>query len=147
MSLVVRGSYGIDTELWYPQEGDYWLAPTNSGYRVGFDSLGLEVSGTLSHFAFVGVGTRVNQGDPMGTLEAEKFVGPISAPVSGVISALNDEALAQPSSLYRDPYRTWLVTIDEVPKDEVSALLTGDAAVNHFFERVEEYRRMGVLAQ
>ena len=48
-------------------------------------------------------------GDPFGSLEAAKFVGPLTAPVSGVIAAVNGAVLADPESVLRDPYgRGWL---------------------------------------
>ena len=47
---------------------------------------------------------RCERGDPFGSLEAAKFVGPLTAPVSGVIAAVNGAVLADPEMVLRDPY-------------------------------------------
>jgi glycine cleavage system H protein len=71
--------------------------------RVGMDSLGIETAGTLAQLQFVEEGTVVTRQNPMGSLEAEKFVGPVVAPLSGTVTA--DDALPQPD------FQTWIPSL------------------------------------
>ena len=58
------------------------------------------------------VGTRVERGRSLGTLESLKFVGPIPAPVSGIVSKANTDAVKRPKLLNDAPYdEGWIVRL------------------------------------
>ncbi|MEK7423126.1 MAG: glycine cleavage system protein H [Actinomycetota bacterium] len=136
-------AYHLDFHLWVQSsEGD--------SVRIGMDPLGLETSGTLSQLEFAAVGTIVARGEPFGTLEAEKFVGPIRSPLSGMIVASNAEAMASPGICERDPYgEGWFVELTPFDFDgERDQLTEGTVTlVAAFAAKVDDYRRQGVLAE
>ena len=118
--------------------------------RVGMDSLGIETAGTLAQLQFVEEGTAVTRRSPMGSLEAEKFVGPLVAPLSGTVTAINVAAMADPSIVEVDPYTNgWMVELAPTALDEEFPQLTqGDGPIVTEFERkISGYRRDGVLAE
>jgi len=81
--------------------------------RIGMDSLGLSSLGDLAYVSLAEAGTRVQRGDPIGTLEAAKMATTIAAPVSGTIVRRNDEVLKDPLRVNAEPYGSgWLVEID-----------------------------------
>jgi glycine cleavage system H protein len=118
--------------------------------RIGMDSLGVETSGTLAHLSAVGVGTVVSQGEPFGSLEAEKYVGPLVAPLSGTIVAVNDEVFSDPGRVESDPYESgWMIEMETTDlAAERGGLIEGeDVIATRFAQKVTEYRLEGVLAE
>ncbi len=79
-------------------------------------------------------------GKSMGTLESGKWVGPIPAPVSGEILAINEAVTANPSLVNDDPYgEGWIVKLRPSNADEDKAeLVTGRAAVEAFQQLMTE---------
>ncbi|MDA8393251.1 MAG: hypothetical protein M0Z87_10770 [Actinomycetota bacterium] len=144
-------SYDPASDLWVDTSGctDASGSPGSGVVVIGLDPLGAETSGTLAQLSLAAPGAEVRRGGPLGSLEAEKFVGPLLAPLSGTLVEVNSEALAQPAKVHHDPYGTWLVKLR--PSDlgaDLDTLVRGEATVREWFEsRVDDYRRQGVLAE
>ena len=134
-------AYHPDTHLWV-------LAVDGGRLRVGLDALGVETSGSIAALAFVDTGTHLLAGEPFGSLEAAKFVGPFLSPVAGRLAAVNEAVLADPSLVDRDPYGAgWLVEL-EAEAAVTAGLVSGAGAVETWFAaEVEDYRLKGVLAE
>ncbi len=143
--FVVRG------DIAYDLEHHMWVEELGSGVvRIGMDALGLETSGTLAQLSFEQPGADVRRGAPFGSLEAEKFVGPLIAPVSGRILAVNEAALEHPGIVQADPYGSgWLIEVQPDRLDEErDGLLQGPEEINRrFAEKIREYRIEGVLSE
>ena len=143
--------FPVRTDLAYDLGSHIWVRPLDDGtVRLGMDSLGVETSGTLAQFSFEAQGPDLRQGQSLGTLEAEKFVGPLAMPVAGRVVAVNDAVVADPGLVHRDPYgEGWLAVVD--PTDlaaDLERLVQGrEAIVDGFAERIAAYRAEGVLAE
>ena len=150
MVEVVSG-FPVHMGYAYDLANHFWVAASiDRSIRVGMDALGLETSGTLAQLAFDAIGTVIERGAPFGTLEAEKFVGPLVAPVSGHIVVVNDAAMADPAMLQADPYgEGWMIQMEPSDLDNDRALLiTGRAQIiSSFEEKIRYYRLEGVLAE
>ena len=113
--------------------------------RVGIDALGLASLGELAYIALHKVGTAVRRGESIGTLEAAKMTGDFLAPVSGVLTARNADALRNPYSVNEDPYEGgWLVAI--APDDwegEAPLLVSGEDIPTWVAGEIERYRSEG----
>jgi glycine cleavage system H protein len=134
----------------YDPAGHFWVcmvAPERA--RIGMDALGVETSGTIAQLAFLPVGELLKRGEAFGSLEAAKFVGPLTSPLSGTVSATNDAVVADPAVVERDPYGTgWLVEMEIADTGELGELISGAQAIRVWFEaEVEDYRLKGVLAE
>lgn len=137
--LRLDRSYDPETHLWVQEVGD-------GRVRVGFDALTADTYGALAQLIMSPVGTAVERGEEFGSLEAAKFVGPLTAPVSGVLTAVNDTVLADPETVLRDPYgHGWLAefTVGAAPAD----LVEGDQARSWFAGEVADYRDKGLVAE
>jgi glycine cleavage system H protein len=134
-------SYEVTHHMWVQADGVV--------VRVGMDSLGVETSGTLAHVALGEAGRSVAAGDAFGSLEAEKYVGPLVTPVSGRVIAVNADVVENPGLVHMDPYdKGWMVEIEPVDAEgDLSSLVSGDAAVEAFSKKVTEYRLEGVLPE
>jgi glycine cleavage system H protein len=98
--------------------------------RVGVDALGQELLGEIVYVQLVEPGTEIRRGEAAGSLEAEKMVRPVIAPVSGVVLEANAEAVARPRRLNEAPYQAWLVRLRATDwASEQAGLLHDEAAV------------------
>ncbi len=59
-------------------------------------------------------GDEVEEGDVIADVESVKAVSDIFSPVTGVISAVNEELLDQPEFINTNAYEAWLVEIEDI---------------------------------
>jgi glycine cleavage system H protein len=142
--------FAVALDRAYDPVGHFWVSMvTSTRARIGMDALGVETSGTIAQLAFLSVGEWLKRGDTFGSLEAAKFVGPLTSPLSGTVSATNDAVVADPALVERDPYGAgWLVELDVSEPTELAELISGLHPIRVWFEaEVEDYRLKGVLAE
>jgi glycine cleavage system H protein len=151
MSEIVEvAGFGVALDRAYDPAGHFWvtmIGPDRA--RIGMDALGVETSGTIAQLAFLPIGEHLKRGEAFGSLEAAKFVGPLTSPLSGTVSATNDAVVVDPALVERDPYGAgWLVELDLADAGETSDLISGAHPIRVWFEaEVEDYRMKGVLAE
>jgi glycine cleavage system H protein len=126
-------AYQFPAELWYDPREHLWVRVEADGttLTVGIDAMGQEALGGVVYVELAGAGREVRRGEALGSLEAEKMVRPVLAPVSGTLVAANDAVVATPRLLNGDPYGGgWLVRIRPTRwAAECQELLHGDDAV------------------
>lgn len=147
--LVVEG-YELPLDRYYDPESDFWIRADDDEWVIGMDSLGQETAGDFAFVSLLPVGTEIRRGEPFGSVEAGKFVGPLVAPASGVITRVNAGVLESPRTVNRDPYgEGWLVAIRPVLADRERAgwLVGAEAVARHFQEKVRACRLEGALAE
>ena len=161
MSEIVEvAGFGVALDRAYDPAGHFWVSvlpdstgdtpgPPGGRVRIGLDTLGVETSGTLAQLAFLPVGEFLKRGEPFGSLEAAKFVGPLTSPLSGRLTATNDAVVVDPALVERDPYGAgWLVELDLADGGELGELVSGADVIRVWFEgEIEDYRMKGVLAE
>lgn len=59
-------------------------------------------------------GDEVEEGDVIADVESVKAVSDIFSPVTGVISAVNEELLDQPEFINTNAYEAWLVEVEDI---------------------------------
>lgn len=111
----VRGC-NLPEDLYYLIEKHVWAKPMEDGtLRVGMTAVAAKLAG--SNLAGVTVkakkiGQEIAQGKSVATVESSKFVGPVPAPVSGVLLRGNDKLPDDPNIVSRDPYgEGWIAEI------------------------------------
>jgi glycine cleavage system H protein len=148
--IVEVAGFGVALDRAYDGTGHFWISMIGPDRaRIGMDALGVETSGTLAQLAFLPVGDHLKRGEAFGSLEAAKFVGPLTSPLSGTVSATNDAVVADPALVERDPYGAgWLVELELAEPGELADLVSGSQPIRVWFEaEVEDYRMKGVLAE
>jgi glycine cleavage system H protein len=138
---VVDG-YAFPEDRWYEPREHLWVQPLAAGdapvVAVGLDALGQELLGEVVYVELVEPAGEVARGQPLGTLEAEKMVRPVLAPVSGVVLEVNRELLAAPRLVNRDPYGAgWMVRIRATRWTEERDHLLAEAAAVAAWARAE----------
>lgn len=99
--------------LRYDQENNTWTSGGEDGnVIVGVTSLLSAIAGKLTHASIRPVGTKVERGRSLATLESGKFVGPVVSPMSGIIIAINNDVIKRPKLLNDSPYDAgWIVKL------------------------------------
>lgn len=73
-------------------------------------------------------GGRVKQGDRYVSLEAVKWSGHLSSPVSGEVTAVNDSLFDEPGAINQDPYGSWVMKVKLDDPGEVDGLYGSEDA-------------------
>jgi len=114
----IRG-FIVRTDLAYDLDHHLWVDTSRSDVvRVGMDPLGVETSGTLAQLVLHAPGGDYSRGQPVGSLEAEKYVGPVVTPLSGRVIAVNHQFSPFHSRLLRMFHGTKL---EPFPRDQQHA--------------------------
>ncbi|HCU91392.1 MAG TPA: glycine cleavage system protein H [Actinobacteria bacterium] len=145
----VRG-FALALDRGYQPSTHMWVKLTGPGrVMIGMDPLGIETSGTLAQLSLPAAGAELTAGRPFGQLEAVKFVGPLTSPVSGTVRAVNAAAAADPGLVERDPFGDgWLIEAELADPGELDALLADTEAITAWYAaRIEEYRLTGAIAE
>jgi glycine cleavage system H protein len=145
----VRG-YLIDLGRRYDRERHSWVeALTPEVVRIGLDPLGVETLGDLVELVIQEPGTMLPRGHAFGSVEAAKFVGPLTMPVSGTITARNDAVVADPRRVSADPFGGgWLIEVQLSEATELDDLLAAPKQIRAWFEaEVDAYEAEGVIAE
>ena len=73
------------------------------------------------------VGTELEQGDEMGSIESVKAVSELFAPVSGQVVEVNEALTDKPELVNTDPYGDgWMIKVKVVNADEVDELMSAE---------------------
>lgn len=116
----------------YPEDFKYtreheWVKVEGDVGIVGITFYAQQALGDIVYVDLPKVGTRVEQGKPLGSVESVKAVSDIYAPVSGEVIEVNEALVEKPELLNRDPHgAAWLAKIRLNSPEELNSLL--DAA-------------------
>ena len=110
-------------DLKYTAEHE-WVKVVGDHVRIGITDYAQEALGDIVFVTLPAVGTEVEHGQTFGEVESTKSVSDIFAPLTGVITARNEELDAHPELVNSDPYgEGWMVEI--APTGGVLAALAG----------------------
>ncbi|HEX7743995.1 MAG TPA: glycine cleavage system protein GcvH [Micromonosporaceae bacterium] len=118
----------IPEDLRYTAEHE-WVAGDGAGpVRVGITHFAQDALGDIVYVQLPDEGSTVEVGQALGEVESTKSVSEIYAPVSGTVTARNEELLNAPETINSDPYGAgWLVEIRPSDPAALDGLLTADA--------------------
>lgn len=114
-------------DLYYTEDHE-WLRVENGTATVGITDFAQSELGDIVFVDIDPEGTELGQDDIFGTVEAVKTVSELYIPVSGTITAVNDELELSPEIVNDDPYgEGWMIEIEIADPDEIDALMEADA--------------------
>lgn len=138
----VRGC-NLPEDVYYLIDKHVWAKPLGGGVvRVGMTSIAAKLAGgkfTAVTGRAKNIGQEIKQGKSMATVESSKFVGPVPAPVSGILIRINEKLATDPNLVVSDPYvEGWIAEIQAAQWDvELAGLPTGEAAVKAYQAKLE----------
>lgn len=96
-------------------ESHEWVEKLESGNaRVGLSDYAQDQLGDLVFINLPEAGDEVNAGQSFADVESVKAVSDIFCPVSGSVTAINEELLDAPESINSDPYEAWLIEVGDI---------------------------------
>jgi glycine cleavage system H protein len=117
----------IPSDLKYA-ENDEWIKVEGNLGIVGITDFAQDqLSDVVYVEIMVAEGETVEKGTIFATVESVKAAADVYMPVSGTISAVNDDLTAEPELINSDPYgAAWMVKVDLKDPGELDSLM--DAA-------------------
>ena len=114
-------------ETYYTKEHEWVMVEGDTG-TMGITDHAQHELGDIVYVDVPKVGSIVEQGKTLGSVESVKAVSDIYAPVSGEIVAINETLATAPETLNQDPHgAAWLVKIRLKAPAELEQLLTAAA--------------------
>jgi glycine cleavage system H protein len=113
----------------YPSDYRYtkeheWVAVKNDIGTIGITDYAQHELGDVVFVELPKVGTKLKAGEPLGTVESVKAVSDVYAPISGEVTAINDDLASAPEKLNTDPHgEAWLVKIRIAAPSELQGLM------------------------
>ncbi len=133
----------LPEDLYYFAEKHVWAKPVADGIvRVGMTTVAGKLSGGKLNAVTVrakNIGAEIPAGKSVATVESSKYVGPVPAPVAGVLKRANDKLAADPNLAITDPYgEGWIVELAPANWDaDKAALLTGPDGLAAYKAKLE----------
>jgi glycine cleavage system H protein len=133
----------LPDDLFYLIEKHVWAKPIDGGLvRVGMTSVGAKLSGGKLAAITVrakNIGKEVAQGRSLATVESSKFVGPIPAPITGILVRGNDKLSSDPNTAVTDPYgEGWIAEMQPSSWDsDKASLATGSQGLAAYQAKLE----------
>jgi len=143
MGMPILRGCDLPEDLYYFVEKHIWAKPMGGGViRVGMNAVAGKLSGGKLNAVTIktkAIGGEIAKGKSVATVESSKYVGPVPAPVSGILKKGNDKLAADPNLVIRDPYgEGWIVEIQAAQWEaEKAGLWTGAAGLAAYLAKLE----------
>jgi glycine cleavage system H protein len=134
MTLV--NNCNIPEDLYYIVDKHVWARREGELVTVGMTDVAQNMAKTIVAVTPKAIGAAVKKGRNIATVESAKWVGAVSAPVSGEIVAVNHALATSPGLVNSDPYGAgWIARLRASDwETDAADLVTGP-------EGVEAYQR------
>ena len=125
--MTTIGDYEFPDELYYDQEHS-WVRVDDNVAIIGLSMFGQDLAGEIVYVEMPLIGRKVAKGDAFMSMESGKWVGRVKSPVSGKISAANEELEWESTTVNEDPYgEGWLAKLEISDPSELEALMKADS--------------------
>ncbi len=122
------------TDLKYTKTHE-WLKEEQDEVIIGITDHAQQLLGDMVFVELPELGDTVNAGDELGVVESVKAASDFYAPVAGVVTAVNEAVVAEPSIVNSDPLHAgWLVKLKPSHPEELKSLLTAEQYQNEIAE-------------
>ena len=101
-----------------------WIQVDGSTGTVGITDYAQNSLGDIVFVDLPRVGDAIEAGKSFGSVESVKAVSDLFAPVSGKVTAINEELKDAPEKINADANTTWLLKIELADAKQVDSLLT-----------------------
>ena len=133
-------------DLLYDLEANVWArGEPDKTTTLGITCIYSAVAGRIETVKFKPIGTFLERGKSVATIESAKFFGAVRTPVSGTLVEINQELLSKPSLANKHPYTNgWFARMqdshcDEEFLGEIEGLLAPKFAEHKLKSLIEEF--------
>ena len=113
-----------------------WIAVDGSIGTIGITDYAQNSLGDIVYVDAPKVGDPVTAHATFGSVESVKAVSDLYSPVSGTVTAINEDLKNSPDKINEAPHETWIIKVELSNPAEVDALL--DAAAYEAFIAEEQ---------
>ncbi|SEH14400.1 glycine cleavage system H protein [Natronorubrum sediminis] len=108
-------------------ESHEWAHEEDGTVRIGISDFAQDELGDVVFVELPDEGDDLEQGDEFGVIESIKAVSDLYAPVSGEVTAVNEDLFNAPELVNDDPFGDgWMLEIDADDTSELDDLLSAD---------------------
>lgn len=118
------------TNLKYTKEHE-WLDVQGSTGVIGITDYAQSTLGDIVFVELPKVGDSVTGGQTFGSVESVKAVSDLYSPVSGTVTAINEELNSSPDKVNENAHEAWMIKVELSDPSQVGSLL--DAAAYETF--------------
>ena len=115
MSKIEEGIYYSESHEFVRVEGD-------EAY-IGITDYAQHELGNVVYVDMPNVDDELVAGEEFGAMESVKAASDLLAPVSGIVTAVNDELEDKPEQINQDAFASWIVKVKLTNKDELNQLM------------------------
>ena len=108
-----------------------WIELSGSIGAIGITDYAQKSLGDIVYVDSPKVGDAVTAGATFGSVESVKAVSDLYSPVTGTVTAVNDELRTAPDKINEKPHEAWIIKVEIAAPAQVNALL--DAAAYEAF--------------
>jgi glycine cleavage system H protein len=106
----------------YTQEHE-WIEVEGKTGKIGITDYAQNSLGDIVFVEVPKVGSEIKAGKVFGSVESVKAVSDLYSPVSGTVTAVNEELTTAPEKINTDPHTSWIVQVDLADVAELDLLL------------------------
>jgi glycine cleavage system H protein len=110
-------------EYRYTKEHEWIKVEGNTG-TIGITDYAQESLGDIVFVELPKVGAELTAGKSFGTVESVKAVSELFAPVSGTVTAINEELANAPEKVNSDAHKAWMIKVTLKNPAEPNGLLS-----------------------
>ena len=115
----------------YPPEYKYtkeheWLSLDGDTGTIGITHHAQDELGDIVFVELPKIGAALTAGKSFGTVESVKAVSDLYAPVSGTVTAINDDLATSPEKVNSSPHTAWMVKVTLANPAETEGLLSSE---------------------
>ena len=112
--------------LYYSESHEYVKVEGNEAY-IGITDYAQHELGNVVYVDMPDVDDELVAGEEFGAVESVKAASDLLAPVSGIVTAVNDDLEDNPEHINQDAFASWIVKVKLTNKDELNQLMDVNA--------------------
>ncbi|MFB6235197.1 MAG: glycine cleavage system protein GcvH [Halopenitus sp.] len=118
-------SFDVPDDLRF-QESHEWTT-TDEPARIGISDFAQDELGDVVFVELPDEGDDITAGEAFGVVESIKAVSDLYAPISGEVTAVNEDLFDRPELVNEDPYEDgWMLEVTPADESEFDELLAAD---------------------
>ncbi len=112
----------IEEGLYYSESHEFVRVEGDEAY-IGITDYAQHELGNVVYVDMPDVDDEFEAGEEFGAVESVKAASDLLAPVSGIVTAINEELEGTPELLNQDAFAAWIIKVKLTNKDELSQLM------------------------
>ena len=116
----------IEEGLYYSESHEYVKVEGDEAY-IGITDYAQHELGSVVYVDMPDVDDEFTAGEEFGAVESVKAASDLLAPVSGIVTAVNDDLDDDPDHITQDAFASWIVKVKLSNKNELNQLMDAKA--------------------